>query len=271
MSTKFALWPIILCAATAGCNARDAASPASEVAIEVVDGRPVAGGIYVNGSGPYRFLIDTGAQTNQLYAPLAGAIGLSPTYRVELESVSGTVLVPGLRGAMISLGPATAADQEILLTGLDAVQALSPGIHGVLGQEFLSRFDYLLDFAGGRLSFAALEPENGLHLGLQLVHGRPAIPTDLGTLILDSGAATAVLYRNRHAPAAAALRTAAGSVAASAPRSTTLRIAGRRLLVNAVSVALPGRAESGLLPAAAFRRVYVSNSRKLVVLDPPLT
>ena len=63
--------------------------------------------------------------------------------------------VAGSRIAKISLGSATASTQEILFSRLEGPHALSAEINGVLGQEFLTHFDYLLDFANHVLSSAS--------------------------------------------------------------------------------------------------------------------
>ena len=34
--------------------------------LQVIAGRPVVDGVYLNGQGPYRFLLDTGTQVNML-------------------------------------------------------------------------------------------------------------------------------------------------------------------------------------------------------------
>ena len=54
------------------------------VKIDLIDGRPVVDGVYVNGHGPYRFLVDTATTSNHMESALAKSIGLTPTYRTEL-------------------------------------------------------------------------------------------------------------------------------------------------------------------------------------------
>ena len=39
--------------------------------MRVRDGRPIVDGVYVNGHGPYRFLVDTGTMRNLIDADLA--------------------------------------------------------------------------------------------------------------------------------------------------------------------------------------------------------
>ena len=49
---------------------------AGAVTLEVRDGRPFVNGVFVNGHGPYRFLIDTGANMNLIESDLAEKMSL---------------------------------------------------------------------------------------------------------------------------------------------------------------------------------------------------
>jgi predicted aspartyl protease len=232
-------------------------------------GRLVADDVFLNGQGPFRFLLDTGAQTNQVQASIASKLGLAPTFRLEMTTASGTIPVVGGRIAEVSLGSAIGSNQEFLFTSLDGVHTLSAGIQGVLGQEFLARFDYLLDFAGRRLVFGAAAPEGGSRVGLETIDGRPAIETSEGKLVLDSGTDTTILFRaSRSAPDGRVL-TASGSTAAGAVQGLRLRIAGREYQpARAASLPRASMGEDGELPASLFHAVFVSNSSKYVILDP---
>jgi hypothetical protein len=54
------------------CSFIIAAVPAlSEVKMQVRDGHPIVDGVYVNGHGPYRFLVDTGTNVNLIETDLA--------------------------------------------------------------------------------------------------------------------------------------------------------------------------------------------------------
>ena len=72
-------------------------SATAAVPLTARHGRPVVDGVYVNGHGPFRFLLDTGAQSSQLDVRLAREIGLVAAYRVELVSAGGVRKVPGVR------------------------------------------------------------------------------------------------------------------------------------------------------------------------------
>jgi hypothetical protein len=127
--------------------------PQPIVKLKIIQGLPVVNGVYLNAHGSYRFLLDTGGQTNQLEAGLARKPRLAATRQLDLHTPSGPSQVPGGKVSKVSLGPVEAADQELIFTNLDGLHALSPDIHGILGQEFLAHFDYTLDFQNHVLTF----------------------------------------------------------------------------------------------------------------------
>jgi len=246
--------------------------PPASLKISVISGRPAVDGVFLNGQGPFRFLIDTGAQTNQLDKVIADRLDLKPTFRAEMATIAGSTLVPGGRVARVTLGAATASDQEFLFSGLDGVHKLSTTIQGVIGQEFLSRFDYLLDLSGRRIVFGAEETEGGGRTSLNLVHSRPVVETDKGMLVLDSGSEVAILYAAWPEGSGTRFITASGSASGLEVREVRVQVAGRSYSTRAAAVprAFSGQdvREDGLLPVSIFRTVYVSNSGKYVVLDP---
>ena len=272
----FLCGPLIITAAITTGNAKTrpeaaGALPIRSLTITVISGRPVVDGVYLNGQGPFLFLIDTGAQTNQLEAAIARSMSLKPAFRSEIATIAGRALVPGGRMAKVTLGTAAAVDQEFLFTSMDTVHQLLPGVQGIIGQEFLSRFDYLLDFSGRRILFGAEETEGGDRVDLSLVDGLPAVDTDKGKLVLDSGTDVAIFYAASAEQSGARLITASGSSPISRARDRNIRVAGRSYSPVTASVPRPLTQDlrgDGLLPASVFRAVYVSNSAKYLVLDP---
>ncbi len=179
--------------------------------------------------------------------------------------------------AEVTLGPAiasntasgTASDPGVPTSPTSkAFICFHPTFQGVLGQEFLAHFDYLLDFAGRRIVFGSAEPEGGSRTDLNLVDGRPAVDTDQGRLVLDSGTETAILFGTSSPASRATIQTASGARSVSAVRNFRLRIAGRAYTTAAVSVPKVSLQEDGLVPASLFHAIYVCNSGKYLVIDP---
>jgi hypothetical protein len=259
------------------CSLIIAAGPlCGEAKMQVRDGRPVVDGVYVNGHGPYRFLLDTGANVNLIETGIARKIGMSATFQVDLASSAGETQTSGSDGNEVALDGVKAHAQRFLFSGLEAIHGSSPDIHGVLGQWFLAQFDYTLNLRGKRIEFGKIEPgkEAGSRTRTRFhkINARPVISTSLGVLALDSGANRLVLFgvRPDSGPdARGELRTVAGSQQVGIVSSKSLVIEGRKFW-GGDAVAMPSRTEpgvNGLLPLGLFKSIYFCNSESYVVFE----
>ena len=240
-------------------------SATAPVKLRIMGGRPVVENVFLNGHGPYRFLIDTGAQTNQVEAGLAKELGLRPSFQVELDTSAGATNVPGGSIENVTLGTAEAAHQEFLFSNLDGVHALSPEIRGILGQQFLTHFDYLLDLRRHELTFGVTS--GGLRTSFHLIEGRMAIATNHGNLVLDSGTDTMLLFHEAASPSKS-IRASAGLIASvSETRTVELKVGEKIYRPSVVSAQGNAMPEDGLMPASLFHAVYVSNSEGYVILQ----
>lgn len=237
--------------------------------LKIITGKPVVDGVFLNGHGPYRFLLDTGSQSNQVDSSLARKLGLAATLQLDLETPSGESTVHGGRVSKVTLGPAEASDQEFLFTNFDDLSTLSREVRGVLGQEFLAHFDYVLDFQHHRLTFGA-PSVSGVQTRFRLIFGRMAVPTSLGDLVLDSGAEMLFLFRGSPGAAGALVIGASGArVPVSIESAPEVRIGDRRYRpANAEYRPVPAAEEAGLLPANLFHAIFICNSKQYVVFDP---
>jgi len=239
------------------------------VPLEIRQGRPVIDGVYVNGQGPYRFLLDTGEEKNQLEGGLAQSLQLKTTLGINLLTATGVVKAFGARGLTIRVGPMEADRQDVLFTRLDALHQWSADVQGILGQAFLSRFDYLLDLRHHRMEFGKQQSE-GLHVPFEILGGVPVVSTNLGMLALDSGVDQVVLFGKdgSESPWKLPLRTEAGFVTAVIDRNRPLVLGGRSIHYSrALVIRQPPRvSQNGVLPVSLFRTVYVCNSGGYLVL-----
>lgn len=241
--------------------------------LEVRNGRPVVDGVYVNGHGPYRFLVDTGANVNLIDAGLARKIGVAATFQVDLASAAGKTHTSGSDGNTIVLDTATADQQRLLLLDLGALHSSMPDVQGVLGEWFLTRFDYRLDLRGRQLDFAAQEP-TGTRARFRMINARPIVSTSLGELALDSGEDRLVLFGippDGDVGSAYELRTMTGTQRADRVSGGPLIIGiGERKFASGEAIGFPGRPEpgvDGLMPLSPFKAIYVSNSQGYVVFE----
>jgi hypothetical protein len=241
----------------------------SSLKLQVRDGRPIVDGVYVNGHGPYRFLVDTGSNVNLIEAGLARKAAISATFRIDLASAAGKTPMEGSDGNEIALDSVKATGQRFLFSGLDAIHNSSPDVQGVLGEWFLSQFDYALDLRGKRLEFGR-RGQDGARIPFRMINARPVISTNLGDLALDSGEGRLMLFGVQPDEVSGyLLHTVAGSQFAGKVFGRSLIVDGRRIW-NGDAIALPNRPEpgvDGLLPLGLFKSVYVCNSEGYVVLE----
>src|SRR3984885_10193114 len=105
--------------------------------------------VMINGRGPFRLVLDTGASHSAITALVALALGI-PTDRsppVILRGVTGFATVPTIRVDTLSIGD-VAVDQTILPIVPDALG----GAEGVLGSEGLLGKRIFIDFRHDRIN-----------------------------------------------------------------------------------------------------------------------
>lgn len=103
--------------------------------------------VRLSGSGPYRFLVDTGADRTAISRQLAGRLNLQAGDRAELHSIAGassvsTAAVPGLQLTRKAVNIAEAA----------VLDSANMGADGILGVDSLRSERVLFDFEDQTLS-----------------------------------------------------------------------------------------------------------------------
>jgi predicted aspartyl protease len=104
--------------------------------------------VSIAGSGPYRFIIDTGAERTVISRQLATMLRLPAGRNVNVVAMSGisrvgTVIIPSLTMSTLATMGAISAP------ALDAVHL---GGMGLLGIDMLQRHKVTIDFDGGRMT-----------------------------------------------------------------------------------------------------------------------
>jgi hypothetical protein len=237
--------------------------------VQIREGRPFIDGVYINGHGPYRFLVDTGATLNHFDLRTAKSIGLTENFHTTLTSSVGVTAVSGGGGVEVTVGQIRIDNQIFLFAGVDAIQQSWPDVQGVLGEEFLSHLDYFLDMRGKTLEFGRRTTlGSAAKTPFKVDHGRPVISTNLGWLVLDSGAPRLIRFGLKAAEVTYELRTMSGS-AQLGTEFCKLIISGHSFW-QGDATALAQTAErtvDGLLPTSLFKSVYVSNSEGFIILE----
>jgi predicted aspartyl protease len=244
--------------------------------------------VFINGQGPYDFLLDTGTTSTVIRPELANALRLRAVDRLMLTTVTGSQAVPRSYLESVTLGSRSAANVEVLWQDLSAVRSLDNRISGLLGQNFLSQFNYLLSYREKRIVFeqkdelknqmrgVAIPVEH--NEGMIVVTAQSPRHSDKNVhLVLDSGSAGLMFFAGvcdragfefRKSERSQLLSTDAGD------RGVTSGMLGRIMIGNKTLFDLPvvvlgneRRSQDGILPTNLFDRVYFNNSDKYVILD----
>lgn len=238
---------------------------------------PVFADVYIGTHGPYRFLVDTGAQTSLIDPKLAAELGLKPEFRVEVVTQHSNHLLPGMKVSTLHVGQRTLPEIELVFHDVAEVRRLDPHVRGLLGVNALTGFDFTLSPATGRLDLTAERPA-GEVVPFYRIEGRIALKAQMGretlTLILDSGSSHVILFRTPAAmaktrPVFTTFGTLDGARSVMPTCWTADMVFTDRLRVGMLPAAIVQRKDTqaeGLLPASVFKKIYVDQARGELVL-----
>jgi predicted aspartyl protease len=270
------LWAVPIAAVTAWM-----AAPPQTVALERLGPYLIAPSVYLNGSGPLRLLVDTGAQSSAISPQVAARLRIEPKSRVHQMTAAGESLVAVAPAVSASLPTATGVvvigNIEVLISPLNGVLAVDPRINGMLGHNMLAGRSYALDYAARTLT---LDPPTEMFQGERIPFvvrdGRIAIEISIAgrlqTVVLDSGVPCLILFGatgNMPAHSTAVLSTNSGHVPV--PMTEVRARIGRSISMRLATAATPNHPSdsvAGLLNTSAFRSIYVNAPSQYVVLNP---
>ena len=263
--------------------AAQTAPPVEEVKFHLQDGYLILVQARVNGFGPYPFLVDTGSSRTVIDPQLAQHVRGPVVGQAHLSMPSGQRRVNLVQLDEIRVGRAIVSDSGAMIDSMKQVKLLIPGVRGILGEDFLSRFDLLIDFEQQTLSFGGTAPtgercrffSGGSYKG-SLTSNRILVETLLDEkenripLTLDTGAKITEIYSSEKKSLAVVSRGEASRGGGVTRRRMTLRIGSTTVKDHEVLQSWRDAAfdSSGLLPAVLFRRIYISHSGGYVVLNP---
>ena len=103
--------------------------------------------VYLNGKGPYRLVLDTGASTSAVIAQVATELGLSPGGAIRLHGVTGSATV-----GFVTVKTFIVGDMEAHDTMLPIVPDALGGADGVLGTQGLLDKRIYIDFRHDKIT-----------------------------------------------------------------------------------------------------------------------
>jgi predicted aspartyl protease len=251
----------------------DAADALAEILVEAREPRYVAptrrdqigriwAPVFINGRGPFRLVLDTGASHSAITAMVALALGI-PTDRsppVTLRGVTGSATVPTIRVDTLSVGD-VAVDSPLLPIVPDAMG----GAEGILGSEGLTNKRIFIDFRHDRITIAYSRGERAgsdfVRIPFHSLHGQLiVVDARVGNVrvkaIIDTGGQTTV--------ANLALRNALGH---GAGRGRPDQIIGATMVAENGEIIATPAIELGTIkmldPGVTFADLYIFKQWKL--------
>ena len=253
--------------------------------------------VSINGAGPFNFLLDTGATNSDIDRELADQLSLPTVGEDEVIGIQGNVRLSIVHAQSISVAGRTVRDLN--LNVLSRSNGLPPKVSGILGEDFLSNFDLLIDnqhhivllqqglgpmsdmFEGERVPIQLEWSMDGHYVNHTLIV--TGYSSDLGkkaiSLLLDSGANYLYLFGGEQSLGGGATQRECVAATLSDPSNRfpvftkvlpQLRF-GNKNVSNLTAVAqlrTTGAYTEGLMPTSAFRSIFISHSQKFVILDP---
>lgn len=140
--------------ATAPLIAADQQAVFVDTALDASDRMTVE--VFINGQGPFNFVVDTGADRSALSGPLAERLGLAPGKDVMLHGVGGSALT---RTAKVEL--MVSGDSRMKNAQLPVLPPERLGVDGLMGIDMLENRNVVMDFRRHRLEVrrsSALSP-----------------------------------------------------------------------------------------------------------------
>jgi predicted aspartyl protease len=150
--------------------------------------------VTINGKGPFRFIVDTGATHSTISPGLVQTLGLQPSAEasVVLNGITGSALV-----TFVTVDRLQAGDMTIEATALPVVSAdVMNGADGILGAAGFTTRTLMVDFQHNRVAIsrgvaAAVRTEAMRVHALRLTHGLITLETRVGGVrvqaVVDTG------------------------------------------------------------------------------------
>jgi len=264
----------------------------SSVGFELVNGRFIVVSVWVNNSGPCDFMLDTGSNVTLVDPELIGKLDRVFLGNKQLMTPAGSRSVPSFRIERFQLGSRIVKSLDVLV--LPVVSLKGKRVSGLLGQDFLENFNYVLDYKNKVIVF---EDNQELEKSLAsrifntysyakrvLVMLPPQSPVSRPSLfVLDSGAQQMILFGHRQDGLGFDLRfgyqtgnlsSVTGTRTGLTSRIGFFSIGGADLTDLSVVITAEAptgnsfRVENGLLPTSYFRSIYFNNAKNYVSFNP---
>jgi hypothetical protein len=262
-------------AATSGRITPFESSRPGEVIVPVAVGR----------RGPFRFVLDTGSTHSAVTESLATALGAPRVARTTMKANGGTIECLVVVLPPLAIGDAIAEGLAVTALPPSTASALGRGIDGILGQDFLSRVRFTIDYRRSWIVWHGTRyVPQGVRLTLVPSQDRWLVelpqPGQQPThrFVPDSGADTLVLYGEAVAdrlvslwrPDHAVLGSLTGERVVRTAMVDGLRVGSATLERHLAAIVPASGADGvdGLLPLHPFGSVYFNVEERYLIVQP---
>lgn len=265
------------------------AAPVKSAQVPFESSRPgeIVVPVFVAGSGPYRFLLDTGSSHSAITPGLVARLGAPTVARAEVFTVAGQETCPIVRLTDVTIGTASAVELLATTLPLTSDGTLGDAVEGVIGQDFLARFNFTLDYRSRTVTWGdTFDKPEANRLALAPSEGRflVELPQEQDCrcrvrFVPDSGADGLVLFTSSR-PMRLAVTSSGGyfGIDGLIGRSIAQRVTLERLQVGSAmlrnheaalvaSDATGLERGDGLLPLHLFSRVHFNHREGYVQFD----
>ena len=153
--------------------------------------------VFVNGQGPFRFLIDTGATQTVLSEKLAVRLGLKKIATNIMHGVGGAGKLDSavFRADSLKIGDITVKNLPL---GTLSNPMLDQVMDGIIGTTMLADFIITIDYPRSQIQLARKAPETGTAIPVWCFSGLLLVPVEVngqhkGNFLIDTGADTTLL------------------------------------------------------------------------------
>jgi hypothetical protein len=263
--------------------------------MEEMSGVPIVQ-VSVNGTGPYPFVLDTGANVTVITRRLLQNLNIRFAGSITIAASLGDSSQQRTEAATLGLAGQSVEHVEINTLDDGQLGALEGHVQGILGENFLKYFDLLIDNDHHVLtldrSTNLARSVQGEHLPLASTGSyhsaatldRIVVPLHLALLarpvsfLLDSGTNTVMLFPAQQEAAQIGWSSGRGKVHSldvtqiCHVQRTNLAI-GSQTLRSVVLSACENRTRDktdtdGLLPTGIFHRLFISHRYEYVIANP---
>lgn len=254
--------------------------------------------VMVNGAGPFEFVLDTGSSSTTIDSELAAQLRLAPTGSATLVTPRKSSLLPTVHADSLQVATEIVRGLDLSVERLGWLKAVYPKAQGILGEDFLRNFDFLLDnrhhclkleqgpgslvqeLTGEHVlltSHASNQAESFQNRLILTVKVPELGPREL-TVLLDSAASALMLFPSAypelpgpHSESGREVMFGGGDRHQVDEHHVTALLVESTVLRNVAVVSTEASQvtdSDGLLPTGIFQSIYISHSGGFAIFNP---